>query len=509
MRSLAPCLVLAACTPDLQEPPCGPEHAWETPASSYDGLDDALAERFASSGAHGMAIAVLVDGQITYAAAFGERDPVAGLPMTVHTRSRNGSTLKMQTAAVLLQLQEEGALSVDDTLDTLLPGLDLERSPGHLPATSVHHLLSHQGGLVDWTPLAPIRADQTARDVAYGVFARQIYAMSPPGEFYNYSNPNFALAGLVAEEVTAQPFASRIAETLWQPLCMDRTTLDPADVAADDLWASTSYPDGAETVWTTPESFVMPFSAPAGLAWTTVLDLLHFADLLLEGGSDVLPASAVDALTAPQVSMEEDGDRVAYGYGLMLTDAWQLGSRWYTTPLWTHGGGLPGYVTELHLLPEHGAAVAVMFTGGNTGYGDLALAHLLDDAGAPHGAPPEPVLDPAVLASAVGRYDDPFNVGTLFVTEVDGVLHIDAPLLDELELDYAPTLGFLAARTFLWNVTGIDLAVSFLERDTPGESRWLRTRSFVAERAEDDGPRARPDRPPAPFVRSPFPLRGP
>jgi CubicO group peptidase (beta-lactamase class C family) len=469
MRTLILIPALAGCTTgvidiDEGEFECGPTHAWHVPDPAYHDLRAHFEDRFAESGLQGAALALLKDGEIVFAAAAGERDPEAGEPMTVRTRARNGSTLKMQTAAALLHQQDLGVLSVQDGIHDWLPDLDLAPSPGHMAEVTLHHLISHQGGFYDYTPVVPEDASESAEAHAYGFFADNVYALAPAGSFYNYSNPNFSLAGLVASKAADTDYDTLMQETVFEPLCMSRATFDPEVVAADDVWATAQYPD----------------------YWTS------------EGEYDaVLSDGARTDLVTGQVPVLEAGDHAWYGYGVLVQDGLRVGNAWYDTPVWQHSGGLIAYTTLVYTLPEEGVSAAILQVGDGEWLIDVLLEALLGATDLAPTTPPQVPYDPAVLDAAVGTYVDPFNVGTLEVTRVDDTLHIDAPKLDEYDVLYADTLYWYGHANFVWVVDGGSYGITFVDDDGDLDNgfRWFRNRVFVAER--DPMTRAmRPSRPP-------------
>lgn len=111
MRHL-PLVLLIACTPDdpADDPAVcswGPTHTWEDNAVP-DGIANAFARGVDTLGSDGVAYAILVDGEIRYAGAAGFADAANGVGMSPTTLLRSGSTLKMQTAAAALALEQQG-----------------------------------------------------------------------------------------------------------------------------------------------------------------------------------------------------------------------------------------------------------------------------------------------------------------------------------------------------------------------------------------------------------------
>lgn len=485
-------LWLLACKPkndDVIVPtpppePCawGPTQTWESntaPATVRQAFRD---ERLAL-GAEGVAWAVLVDGEIRWAGANGEAD--VDVPMAPTTLLRSGSTLKMQTAAALLALEHQGLLDRSDTLADHLPDFSMALQPGLAEQATLHELISHQGGFYDYTPIDGPAGENALYNHAHTVFAEQYYLMVEPGSFYNYSNPNFAMAGLVAQEASGIPYRQLMHDVLWQPLCMERSFFEADDVLADGDYAmatTTNWTTGIGTERVGPGAYDNGFSAPAGFAWTSVLDMLHFAHFLLEGNEAVMPRALSDALTTPQVdTLDLPDGLIAYGYGVSLEPGYVSGFLYKDAPVWRHNGAIPGYSAEIVIHPESGVAVAVLSNADGAYFADGIGAVLDELTGAQSASPPANPWDAATFDRYAGGWDDPFNVGHLEITADGNALTLDAPDLEAAGVPYSTTLVPLGLNTFRFDVQGTQLVITFVD-GPDGEPRWIRHRAFVVEK---------------------------
>ena len=106
-------------------------------------LEDRVAQFRDETRLTGVAVAVMTDGQSAGAAASGERQRGSGIPVTVDDRWHVGSITKSMTATLLAVLEDDGQLSLHDTLPALLP--DVEMADGWGGCT-LHHLLTHTAG---------------------------------------------------------------------------------------------------------------------------------------------------------------------------------------------------------------------------------------------------------------------------------------------------------------------------------------------------------------------------
>ncbi|MBP2708662.1 beta-lactamase family protein [Microbispora sp. RL4-1S] len=160
-------------------------------AACAPGIENAL-RAWAGAGFSG-SIAILRDGAIECRAAYGMADVAEGRPNTSGTVFSIGSVTKAVTAAAILRLADEGRLSLDDRVGTLLP-----RLRGPVAKATIRQLLVHTSGLNgthggDDEPLS--------RDQALKAIGRLKLAFRP-GAGYVYSNAGYTLLALVVEQLT-------------------------------------------------------------------------------------------------------------------------------------------------------------------------------------------------------------------------------------------------------------------------------------------------------------------
>ena len=163
-------------------------------------------------------MAILWDDGREWAGASGLRDVNRGQPVTTDTAFALASVSKTLTAAVVLQLVDEGRLSLDDRVAPLLPGYALH------PRITVRELLDHTSGLPDYFLNGKIdRPLQSEPDAAWTAQDAWDYVLGPrkrfrPGKVWYYSNTNYLLLGELVEAVTGRPLAKEIRSRLLDPL---------------------------------------------------------------------------------------------------------------------------------------------------------------------------------------------------------------------------------------------------------------------------------------------------
>jgi D-alanyl-D-alanine carboxypeptidase len=191
-------------------------------------IDALVADTLRTTGVPGASIAVVTDGTLDYARAYGDqrRD---GTPATTTARHPIASVSKQFTAAALLLLIEDGKLAIDDKVSKFLPDLTDANT------ITIGQLLSHTAGYRDYWPqdfgFAAMYAPVTARAIL------DRWAKAPldyvPGSKYQYSNTGYVAAGLIAEMVAREPLAQFEQRRIFGPLGMDvvaaETGLRPGD----------------------------------------------------------------------------------------------------------------------------------------------------------------------------------------------------------------------------------------------------------------------------------------
>ncbi|SEB01026.1 serine hydrolase domain-containing protein [Alkalimonas amylolytica] len=161
-------------------------------------------------------LALIAEGeQVLLQQAYGLADYEQQRPFTTDTVFDTGSVTKQFTAAAILRLQQQGLLSVQDTLAQFFSDVPADKA-----GISLHQLLTHSGGLIgdlrggDYSP-------KTRQDFLRQLFASRL--QSTPGSQFAYSNAGYGLLGLIIEQVSGQSYESYLQQWLFQPAGMQHT----------------------------------------------------------------------------------------------------------------------------------------------------------------------------------------------------------------------------------------------------------------------------------------------
>lgn len=476
-----------------------------------EAIEAAAEDDLDGSDASGVQIAVWKGGRIVYQGQVGSAHPDRNVPITPQTLFQVGSDTKKMTALGVLLEEDAGRIGRDTTVAEAT-GLTLEADADWATQATLHDLLSHQGGLFDYTPWDHAPADSELSNRTHGVFAERQAPNAPPGVTWNYSNPNFSLSGLANEVSAGKPWADVMEDDLFAPLGMDRTFARRSAVEAEsDVAAGTGYSGwsddafdpyraGGSWEWGTAEVADCAdnaFTRPAGLVWSTATDMATLGAFLIDGDTTILADDLREAVTTKHVSLYPAFDGWGYGYGMMLYDGINLADGYHATKTWTHGGNTLAFTSMTWILPEQGLSISLLSNGYGTDFTGTAVEILerLGDLPAPSTAPAYPATETA-HAELVGNYWDPY-VGEIVVTDVDGVLQIDMPTFESWGITVSPAVRYEGITDiYTFAAAGTRMELVFVA-DEAGVYRWARNRLFVGTRQEGIAPRAPIGRSPA------------
>lgn len=163
-----------------------------------------------------LSIAVVQNGRLIYAKAFGKADLAANRPADTNTVYPIGSITKQFVAAAILLLQEEGKLSIEDNVDKYLPNFS------HGKEVRIRHLLAQTSGYEDYAWVDYYLQQWGKPDPIMRIL--ESIALSPlpfrPGTAWEYSNTNYSIAGVIAEKVAGVPLHRFLAQRMFEPLGM-------------------------------------------------------------------------------------------------------------------------------------------------------------------------------------------------------------------------------------------------------------------------------------------------
>ena len=392
-HAVAAVALLAAAVPTMAES-AAPAAAAATPAKEdLRKLADAvLAESYAANGP-GAAVVVMQGGKIVYTGARGMADIAGGKPITPDTVFRLGSITKQFAAAVIVQLAQEGKLSLEDPLSKFLPDYP---QPG--ASATVRQLLQHTSGIQDYTEMPGVMnpvstAIPRTTETLVALF-RDAPAVSKPGEAWAYNNSGYVLLGAIIEKVTGKAWHEALEERITRPLGLTSIRDGVAGEAANPAMAQ-GYTGEASAAAAKSQYVHMSAPGAAGSLIGTVGDLAKWAQALHHG--KVVDAAHYKLMITP--TMLPDGSTRPYGFGLGLDPL-------RGHPAIGHNGGIFGFETDSIYIPEADLFIAVFLNSDapQTGTGVVMRRIAAAAIGDPYPAFTRTAPDMAALEPFFGVY---------------------------------------------------------------------------------------------------------
>ena len=293
----------------------------------------------------GLVAAVVKGNDTLLFKPYGKADVEWNVPMPADAMFEVGSVAKQFTAAAILQLRDQGKLSLDDDITKWLPDFDTRGNK-----VPLRRLLDHTSGIVGLTEMPEfdhlVTNPRLPRDSAYALIKRYPFQF-PTGTAQVYNNSAFWLLGLVIEKASGMTYEDYVEKRIFEPLGMERSM----------------YCNSSETVPRRAHGYLVrngefrraptnvhtwPFSA--GSICSTAGDMVTWIKAL-HGGKVLSPKSYAEMITPSKLN---DGSPLRYSMGL------QVGKDIRGLNYIGHGGAIPGFTAEAGWYPDAQMAVVVL-----------------------------------------------------------------------------------------------------------------------------------------------------
>ncbi len=363
--------VLLVCTAGLcfaQEGKLAPERRSQ--------IENAVTKFMATSGAPGVSVAVVVNGERAWSAGFGMADLENNVPVTAQTLFRLASVSKPITATAAMHLWEQGKLDLDAPIQKYCPAFPQKEWP-----ITTRQLMGHLGGVRHYR--SESEGDQEVNNtrhfddpIAGGI---QFFANDPlfakPGTKFHYSTQGFTLIGCAIEGAAKEKYIDYVRENIFQPAGMTHTQWDDrfAVIPHRTRFYSKSKSGAVEN----SEFLDASYKIPGGGWLSSADDMANFEVAIL--ADRLLSRKTRDAMWTPQqtaapVVDAEKHDSYALGWGTgNSAGVADVG----------HGGGQQGTSTSIMLAPHQHMGVVVLANMDGVDASSLAVDVLKLLVGAP------------------------------------------------------------------------------------------------------------------------------
>ncbi len=343
-------------------------------------------------------VLVMKHDKVLLEKGYGMADLEWNVLNTPQTKFRIGSITKQFTAACILQLIEQGKLSLDDKLSKFISGYPKSDS------VTIRMLLNHTSGIANYTDFPEFEKVgrlSLREDSMISFFKNKPYNFSP-GTNWAYSNSGYLLLGYILEKLSGQSYNDYLRQHIFDKLGMMNSGVDKLDsvlpMRARGYQRINKKSVNAEFI-----SMEWPFSA--GVLYSTVEDLYKWDRALY--GTSILTESSKQKMFTPVMRN--------YGFGMVI-DTFENHLRTW------HNGGIPGFLTNISRYVNNDICIIVLSNNESNADGvSNALAKIVFDLPVelPH-EHTEVKIDAAILDRYTGKYK---AFLTIEVIKKDGKLY--------------------------------------------------------------------------------------
>jgi len=320
-------------------------------------LQEALDRELGLFHVRGASAAVIVPGQNTWLGASGiSHENVPTEPGMIFGM---GSMTKNFMATIILQLAEEGVLTVDDSLQQWLPPL-----PNIDGGITIRQLLNHTSGLYDFTEnpdwgaaiLADLDRIWSPEETISAFVLAPIFA---PGAGYEYSSTNYLVIGMIVEVATGTPVSVQLRDRILDPQGLTHTYFSVEEEIIGTLahrWYDIDEDGQLEDCSSYPRNSLDSMLWTCGALYSTAENMARYSRALFNRG--LFTQSSLDQMLTwiPY----PHNPALGYGFGILTIPDFVPGVLAYG-----HDGTVPGYKGRWVYLPDHGVHIVVLLNEDN------------------------------------------------------------------------------------------------------------------------------------------------
>lgn len=290
------------------------------------------------------------------------------------------SITKQFTAAAIMKLWEENKIDLNAPINQYLPK---EYQSDKWEHVTVHHLLSHTGGIVDYderyydAEKKGFCFKENIKEMIQECRGKELEFKNGPGSEWHYCNIGFTLLGAILENQTHRPYKEIIQKTLLERVGMSSSGIHEEDYVAKKGDATGHRWDEKEKKLVDDDEKSLPVTPPDGGMFTTSGDLLKWSDVLTGKRPDILSPESLKRMTTPTPNtFTPDG---GYGYGLFIDDS-------SGTKRIHHPGWIVGFRSHFCLYPEKEIYISVFCNNTTTNPMKITseLSEIMGEKGGPY-----------------------------------------------------------------------------------------------------------------------------
>ncbi len=300
----------------------------------------------------GVSLAVIKDGKPVIVKGYGLANIEHKVPVKPETIFQSGSVGKQFTAFAIMMLVDEGKIGLDDQIGKYL---------GEVPASwgkiTVRHLLTHTGGMTDYTESFDFRKDYS-EDELFRIIKESPLAFEP-GEKWQYSNLGYVTLGIMIRKVSGKFYGDFLAERVFKPLGMTTARIISERDIVPNRAAGYELRNGEikNQDWVSPSLN----TTADGALYLSVLDMIKWEEGLANGR--LLSKGAYNQMWTP-VRLN-GGQEKPYGFGWTVRKV-------NGQSVIEHGGAWQGFKSFIARYPSAKLTVIAFANSANTNPARLA-----------------------------------------------------------------------------------------------------------------------------------------
>ena len=330
-------------------------------ASARDSeFEKSLDDVFRDSGLLGLAVAVVREGKLSSIQTFGSLEFGGTDLVDEESRFRIASLSKAFASTLVVQLQQEGKLSLSDKAVASNPSFDLKNSK-HAKSVNLSHVLSHRVSLPPYAYDNLLEANVAPSKILAEM--KKVTPICSVAKCYAYQNVAFNMSASAIESADEITYAESLTQRIFKPLNMRSASVGEVGLRIDQNWARSYRRRGLTDDW--KEVSVKPayYRVPAaGGVNASISDMSKWLLAQLGKAPEVLSSEVLALTHAPQVRTQRELRRtrslpnvVDAHYGL----GWWIYS-YKGSPVVNHSGSVEGYAAQIAFIPETQSGVVLL-----------------------------------------------------------------------------------------------------------------------------------------------------
>jgi CubicO group peptidase (beta-lactamase class C family) len=300
----------------------------------------------------GLAVAIVKGDRVFYSKGFGRSDDRHQI--TADTPFIIGSLSKSLTATAVLQLVEAGKIDLQSSVQQYLPWFHLNSTDSN--SIKIADLLHHTSGLSIQTDMEFLNLSvHSSPDTLKNYVQRLTLAKpkSPAGYEFNYANANYAILGLVIQQVAQMPYEKYIESHIFQPLEMHHSFTSQSQA----LQSSPPLSTGHRFWLDQPVATMLPFdqqNLPAGYLISSAQDIAHYLIMQLNDGR------YQDKILISPTSLEQLHKPAVLAWGSATYAMGWVNDRVNDLSIDYHGGELANFSANATLIPSQRWGIVIL-----------------------------------------------------------------------------------------------------------------------------------------------------